>query len=408
MDSCLKQIINLNLFTLLVILTVAVTGLTTPFITFFYDPTRPYMVNRRRTIQHTPQCSELRLVLCIPDQQSMAGLISLLEFSYPTTTNPFYIHALYLRQLIARATPIFIDHDEHGEDNKYVDDYAVNNALKLYQETRHEFVKLHAYTTVAPMRTMYRDICELAMVNKTAFIILPFQRETAGGVAGTQLIDSGLRSVNSDVLDHAPCSVGVLYDKGGLGNPLVARSMDHNTYRFAILFLGGADSREALAYADRMAENPDITITVMRFLSHNFEGDNELEKKLDDGVVTWFWVKNEANDRVMYREVVVKNGAETLAAIQAMNNGDYDLWITGRKQGINPKLVEGISTWSEHNIEQLGVIGDYIASEDFGGSASVLVIQQQVLRSGQETVTGNWLQKNCNDFTCKSILSWWV
>ena len=63
-----------------------------------------------------------------------------------------------------------------------------------------------------------------------------------------------------------------------------------------LFFLGGADSREALAYADRAAPNPEVSLTVIiRFLSYNNIGDDEMEKKLDKGVVTWFWVKNERN-----------------------------------------------------------------------------------------------------------------
>jgi len=34
--------------------------------------------------------------------------------------------------------------------------------------------------------------------------------------------------------------------------------------------LGGADSREALAYADRLAANPEGSLTVIRFLSYKW------------------------------------------------------------------------------------------------------------------------------------------
>jgi hypothetical protein len=101
-------------------------------------------------------------------------------------------------------------------------------------------------------------------------------------------------------------------------------------------------------------------------------------KKLDDGVVTWFWVKNERNDRVAYREVVVRNGYETLAAIHAMNHESIELWILGRQQGINLFLLDGLIDWREN--EELGVIGDHVASTEFGSSASVLVVQQQIMR----------------------------
>ncbi|KAJ6692282.1 CATION/H(+) ANTIPORTER 24-RELATED [Salix purpurea] len=90
----------------------------------------------------------------------------------------------------------------------------------------------------------------------------------------------------------------------------------------SVLFLGGSDSREALAYADRMAPNPEVSLTVIiRFLPYNNIGDDEMEKKLDG-------------------EVVVINGEETLAAIQALGNDTIELWIVGRRQGINQVLLE--------------------------------------------------------------------
>lgn len=189
----------------------------------------------------------------------------------------------------------------------------------------------------------------------------------------------GLQCVNTSVLEHAPCSVGILVDKCSLHSPVVGQSFWNSAQHFAVLFLGGADAREALAYADRIVGNVDVCVSVVRFLSQNSRGDNEFEKKLDDGMVTWFWVKNETNERVIYREVVVRNGAETIAAIQSMNDDCYELVIVGRKQGINPVLLEGLANWSDEN--ELGIIGDFVASEDFTAAASVLVVQQQVLRA---------------------------
>ncbi|KAH7542770.1 hypothetical protein FEM48_Zijuj02G0110200 [Ziziphus jujuba var. spinosa] len=373
-----KKIIEQPSFTLMVLLTVTTTAIVTPLISIVYDPTRPYMVNKRRTIQHTAQSTELRILVCIHDQESVSAAIDLLEATNPNLSSPFSIYALRLVELVGRAAPLFIDHEKQPEPSRYADSDTIHNALKRYEEIRRGFVKIHAFTAVAPKRTMYQDICELALLNKATFIILPFNKERIEKIGGTELVRVGVRSVNSNVLAHAPCSVGVLVDKGHLRNPLMAYSYRHSIERFAVLFLGGADSREALAYADRMAGNMDVSVTVIRFLSHNGEGDKELEKKLDDGVVTSFWVKNEVNERVVYREITVRNGAETVAAIQAINDESYDLWIVGRKEGINPFLLEGLEDWSENH--ELGVIGDYVASDDFGGNASVLVVQQQILR----------------------------
>lgn len=237
---------------------------------------------------------------------------------------------------------------------------------------------------------MYQDICELALLKKASLILLPYDKDVAtsdiGPTENTEQEKHKPLSINSNVLSHAPCSVGVFVDKGffqnysahGHGHSSVSSSAEPVRHHFAVLFLGGPDAREALAYADRMANHPDVWLTVVRFLAFKGEGDDVMEKKLDDGLVTWFWVKNEGNSRVIYREVVVKNGEETMAAIQGMNDVYYDLWIVGRKHGINPNLYTGLMSWSDN--DELGIIGEYVSSMDLGTTASVLVVQQQILR----------------------------
>ncbi|KAK6935672.1 Cation/H+ exchanger [Dillenia turbinata] len=352
-------------FTMMVLLTTAITAVATPFISTLYKPTRPYMINKRRTIQHTAQTAEVVTVGCIYDQESVSDLINILDISNPTLSSPFVVYALCLVELIGGAMPMLIDHDNPEQPSKYHLNHTIYNALKHYQESKGGLIELHSFTAISPVRTMYQNICEVALVKKATLIILPFCRARL----------NGLQLVDANVLAHAPCSVAVFVDKSSFRN--TRKWLGHN---FVMLFLGGADAREALSYADRMAMNPDVELTVVRFLSHNGRGDSERERKLDDGTVTWFWVKNEENPRVEYREVVVRDGEETVAAIQEMKGGSYDLWILGRSQGINPRLLSGLTEWSEN--QELGVLGDYIASNDFGGMASVLVMQQQILRDG--------------------------
>ncbi|GFP97348.1 cation/H(+) antiporter 25 [Phtheirospermum japonicum] len=359
------KIIEKPQFTVMILSAVSVTALATPLISILYDPTRPYMLNKRRNIQHTPPNTELQIVACIHGEENLPGIMKLLQLSNPTVNSPLSVHALTLVELVGRSNPVLIDHDNEEEKASDESNFsAIHKALKIFQESRGESMKIHSYTTITSKKSMYQDICELALSKKANLIILPLGRE---------------KSVNSNVLANAPCSVGILVDKH------VVRSSTH--HRVAVLFLGGADCREALAYADRMAESSDISLHVVRFLSHENEGDNGVEKKLDDGLVTWFWVKSEGNSRIVYREVVVRNGEETIAAIQGMNSREcYCLWIVGRKHGINPVLLKGLSNWSESN--EVGVIGDYLASLDFDSEASVLVVQQQILLGRQEKVAG--------------------
>ncbi|CAK8566014.1 unnamed protein product [Lathyrus sativus] len=367
-----KKILNVPEFTMLVTVTTALTATLTPLVSILYDPTRPYILNQRRNLQHNPPSEELRIMLCILDIESTNGLIHLLDVTNPTSTNPISVSCLRLFELSGRATPLLIDHtiQEAPQIYKWT---PIINALRSYQQIKQEFMKIQFFTGVAPKQSMFQTICELSLEQEASLIILPF-------------INRGFyyhgvrRTLNSQVLDNAPCSIAILVDKGLLGTsvPTTGNSMRHSRHRFAVLFFGGADAREALVYADRMVANEEVSLMVIRFLSYNNVGDNEMEKKLDDGIVTSFWVKNERNQRVAYKEVVVKNGEETIGAIHDMNDGSFDLLIVGRKHGINPNILTGLSEWSES--DELGLIGDYVSSHDFIGSASVLVVQQQVLR----------------------------
>ncbi|KAL8253676.1 hypothetical protein R6Q59_031897 [Mikania micrantha] len=379
------KMIGIPQFTMFVLFSTLLTSVATPMISLFYNPNRPYMINKRRNIQHTPPNTELDLLVCFIDEETVPSMLHLLEVFNPTLHSPFRVYSLHLVELVGRAAPMFIDHSEE-------DMGTIHKSFLGIQETRRDVIKVHSLTSVAPKRSMYQDVCELALNKKTSLIVLPFNTSPMASMAGSDMVQNNVKSLNLTVLDHSPCSVAVLVDKGEFRPPTnnVRMSVADMRYHFGMLFLGGADAREALACADRMAGNPNVSLTVIRFLAFNGEGENEMEKKLDDGLVTSFWVKYEGNEQVAYREVVVRNGEETVAAIRAMNSeSDYDLWIVGRKLGINPILIEGLSSWSESL--ELGVIGDFMASVDLGSSASVLVVQQQVLRD-KETTDSDGLQ----------------
>ncbi|CAI9107071.1 OLC1v1006352C1 [Oldenlandia corymbosa var. corymbosa] len=374
------KMITIPYFTMLVLMTTVVTAVATPLFSILYDPTKPYRVNKRRDIQHNPLNSELRIVVSIFDEESVTGIINLLDICNPTRSSPFGIYALELTELIARATPIFIDHEKEGADTQLPMQSPIHRAFMLFQESRSDEVKMYHYTSKTAKRSMYQDICELALIKKASFIILPYhdeQEDHASELEGL-LLPKKAQSVQSDVLSHAPCSVGVFVHRGSSSNNFVNDQGMNSAYHFAVIFLGGADSREALTFAERTTRNPFVFLTVVRFLSQGDAGDDRMEKKLDDGVVTSFWVKHEGNNQINYREVVVRNGEETVAAIQSMSNSNIDLWIVGRKHGINPYLLQGLSEWSKH--DELGVLGEYLASSNLGGRASILVVQQQLLR----------------------------
>lgn len=66
------------------------------------------------------------------------------------------------------------------------------------------------------------------------------------------------------VLKHAMCSVGIFVGRGLGGMAHVPAS--NVSYSVTVLFFGGRDDREALAYGAHMAEHPGIRLTIIRFI----------------------------------------------------------------------------------------------------------------------------------------------
>lgn len=114
---------------------------------------------------------------------------------------------------------------------------------------------------------MHEDICHVADDKGVTLIILPFHKRWAGDDdESIENVGHGWRAVNQRVLKHAPCSVGVLVDRGfGNGSPTPGPNATV-AQRICILFFGGPDDREALELGGMMAEHPAVKLTAVRFV----------------------------------------------------------------------------------------------------------------------------------------------
>lgn len=118
---------------------------------------------------------------------------------------------------------------------------------------------------VSPLATMYEEICNGAEDLRVSIVLLPFhkhQRIDGKMESGKE----GVRTTNQKVLRHATCTVAILVDRGfwlvGAPQGLGLDVPQH----VAILFFGGPDDREALAYGRSMGMHPLVNLTVIRFL----------------------------------------------------------------------------------------------------------------------------------------------
>jgi hypothetical protein len=239
-------------------------------------------------------------------------------------------------------------------------------------------VSIKPTTAISQMYDMHEDICESAERKRAAAIILPFHKhQRLDGTFETTRTD--FRWVNMRVLENARCSVGILVDRGLGGGTHVPAS--NVSYSVTVLFFGGRDDREALAYGARMAEHPGISLSVIRFTaSHEIVGEivrvdindnhNVSTESTDDEFIAEFKKKISNDSSVKYAERIVNNAAETVEAAKDFSR--CNLFLVGRvPQG---PVVASLNVKVE--CPELGPVGHLLISPDFTTLASVLVMQQ--------------------------------
>ncbi|GJT53196.1 cation/H(+) antiporter 15, partial [Tanacetum coccineum] len=391
-----QKVLDEKSFAIMVVVALVMTAIITPAVTVIYKPARRFAPYKRRTILKLKPDSDFRTLVCIHTPRNVPTIINLLEASNPTKKSPLSIHVLHLVELTGRASAMLIVHNSRksgrpAANRTQAQSDHIINAFETFEQNT-ENVTVQPVTAISPYSTMHEDICSVAEDKRVAFIILPFHKQqTVDG--GMEATNPAYRAINQNVLANPPCSVGILVDRGfGATTRIAGNQASHH---IAVVFIGGPDDREALAFAWRMSCNPGSTLTVMRFVAgtdileppsssgrvQNDPGvltvvtDSDRDKQADDEFINQFKTRIANEDSIVYTEKVVNNGEETVAAIRAVDE-EHDLFIVGRGQGMVSPLTAGLTDWSE--CPELGAIGDLLASSDFASSVSILVIQQYV------------------------------
>ncbi|PIN06452.1 putative K+/H+-antiporter [Handroanthus impetiginosus] len=390
-----QKVLDDKSFAIMVIVAVIMTSIIAPIVTIVYKPVRKFAPYKRRTIQRTKPDGEFRVLVCVHTPRNVPTIINLLEASHPTKKSPICTYVLHLVELTGRASAMLIVHNTRKSGRPALNRTQAqsNHIINAFEnfEQHASFVSVNPLTAISPYSTMHEDICNVAEDKRVAFIIIPFHKQqTVDG--GMEATNPAFRTINQNVLANAPCSVGILVDRGLSGSTrLAGNQVSHHV---AVLFFGGPDDREALAYAWRMCDHPGINLTVMRFLAgeHTLEmadarrnpsgremltvtTDTDREKQLDEDYINEFRSRTMNDSSVVYTERVVNHGEETVAAIRSID-AIHDLFIVGRGQGMISPVTAGLTDWSE--CPELGAIGDLLASSDFAATYSVLVVQQYV------------------------------
>ncbi|KAM7252939.1 hypothetical protein ACFE04_025557 [Oxalis oulophora] len=370
-----KKLIQQKLYNLMVFTIMGIATLVPILVRIFYDSKRKYAGYRKRNIMSSTLNSELSIVACIHVPNNVTAIINLLDVSSPTRDSPISVNVLQLVKLSAQSSPIFITHQlEQHAPSKHSYSENVIFSFKQFECKHNGNVTLSAFTAISPDDMMDEDICTLALDKRASFIILPFHRRWYKN-GSIESDDHAMMELNWSVFERAPCSVGILVDRGHIRRPTsIIGTTTRSTQNILMIFFGGADDREALTFAKRMAQDHMVKLTVLCIHATQRDANSaSWERMLDFEVMKN--VKNSLN--VKYIEEEVNDGHITASLLRGMVN-DYQLIIIGRRFGIDCPQTYGLKEWSEFS--ELGTIGDLLASTDFYSSiCSVLIIQQQIL-----------------------------
>lgn len=264
---------------------------------------------------------------------------------------------------------------------------AVANEFESYTRRSGSLMVLKNFIVVAPYRTMHENICHIAQKERTALIVLPY-RKVWGDASAFEAVAAQatvVHNLNCQMLGCNPCSVGILVNKG-LGRCLGYDSFSCDVH-VAVIFTGGHDDREALAFATRMLMHRSVHVTLLRLVARCPQEyvEDMLERKLDEALIKEFWIKGMEDPRAKYCEEAVSDPMSTLNAVRSL--GDcYNLVITGRESSgimtIFEQSLDTLTIWGEN--PELGIIGDFIASGDFNeGKSSALIMHRYPTKTGE-------------------------
>ncbi|KAK9668775.1 hypothetical protein RND81_13G085900 [Saponaria officinalis] len=383
------QVLKKNHYTIYLLHSAITMGVLLPFAKFFYEPSKQYSTLMRHSIVDFHQYDELlKILVCIHKEENLPGLLRILRVCHSTPENPISVMVLQLLQLTGRCTmPIMAPLHEVSSISSLRSNIdrctnIVNSFLSLERETE-GMTRAQHYVAMSPYTTMHNDICNLAYEKTVGLVILPFHTSWAndGAVKDTSL---SIREVNNMVLKKAPCSVGVLIDRSR-SQPRVfdedgvlidqsrshPRFVDEGVYMISVIFVGGVDDYEALAYSRLFASHPSVRLNVLWLKAPTTEETNELDYE----VMKKFHKSCRNNDRISFNEVVVNNGAETVQVMVSIKD-HVDLVVTGMHHHLESTPMLGLSDgWSEY--PELGVLGDMFASSDFEFSLLIVQLEPQ-------------------------------
>ncbi|KAK8916892.1 Cation/H(+) antiporter 19 [Platanthera zijinensis] len=411
-----RGVLNDETFAIMVLMALFTTFMTTPIVMGIFKPARKAAeaaAYKHRKIERKMNDSdgELRILACFHGSRNIPTLINLIESSRGARRRGgLAVYAMHLMELSERSSAISMVHkarrnglpfwnrpDENRDDgnNSNADQMVV--AFQAYEQLSH--VTVRPMTAISDLHSIHEDVIASARQKRAALIILPFHKTQLHADGSTESIGHDYQHVNRRVLLGAPCSVAILIDRGLGGSAHVSAS--DVSCSVAVLFFGGCDDREAVAYGMRMAEHPGISLAVVRFVSppaggHVSAGGSvagEQRSNDDDECIARLLEWNKDGSVLKFEEKHVGSrgrGKEEEEMVEGIKEaaGRCNLVLVGQRAPVMPLLAVGgggggaaaaaaaaARLLIDDYWPELGWVGSYLASSN-STTASVLVIKQ--------------------------------
>ncbi|CAK8566496.1 unnamed protein product [Lathyrus sativus] len=384
-----KEILSVESYTIIMLSVLLMTLLVPIIINGVYKPRRLYKQNKLRTVQNLKVEAEVKILACVHNPRQAMGMINILEASNAIKLSRLRIFALHLVEITGNTASLLAAHinPQSGSQALTESEQDLENitfAFKDYAE-QNENVSVDTFAAVSTYSTIHEDIHIVAREKQATLILLPFHKQSnIEGILET--MNQAFKDINQNVMRDAPCSVAIFVDRG-LG------SLFKVNLRLLMVFFGGPDDREALALAWRMSKHEAIQLSVVRvtMLGEAAQVDSspqaeskelfsavmdcEKQKEFDDEYVNSFRLKAVNNkDSINYSEKEVHYGEDIPLVMEELDKLGYDLYILGQGRGRNSLMLSDLLKGAD--CPELGVIGDMVASNNFGSCSSLLVVQQ--------------------------------
>lgn len=270
-----QQVLNDESFAILVLMALFTTFITTPTVMAIYKPARrasPLTHRKLRDLSNTNDSNskdELRILACIHGPGNISSFISLIEAAR-STKKRLKLFIMHLVELTERSSSIIMVQRARKNGFPFINRFRrgqrhdnIAEAFQAYGQLGR--VSIRTTTAISPLSTMHEDICHVAEEKRVTMIILPFHKQWRGDEP-MENIGHGWRGVNQRVLKQAPCSVGLLVDRGLSNGSQTPGPNSTVGQKICMIFFGGPDDREALELGGMMAEHPAVKVTVIRFV----------------------------------------------------------------------------------------------------------------------------------------------